>query len=154
MKLINQNKNVTLFIKEDLINKLKDISIKNYPNEAGGFLVGKYSIDFTTLYVTDFILPEKQIKSLFSFERSAKGVIQLFKNLYNQKKEYYIGEWHSHPNGNSMYSNTDLKAMITISESKTVHIENPILLILGISKEKLENFSVYLYDNKGLEKYE
>ncbi len=70
------------------------------------------------------------------------------------KKHYYIGEWHSHPNGSSMYSQTDLKAMIKIANCETVMIENPILLILSVTKNQLQDFSIYLYDNKELYLYE
>ena len=42
----------------------------------------------------------------------------------------YVGEWHSHPNGSTQYSSTDLAAMIDIE--KEVAIENPLLLIVSV----------------------
>lgn len=154
MEFENKNKKIFLSIEDELLNKLVNIAIENFPNEAGGFLIGHYSSDFKILYIKDFIIPKIQKKSLFSYERSANDLSKVFKDIYEQKEQYYIGEWHSHPNSNSMYSSIDLNAMISIVESNTVNIKNPILLILGIGKKELKDFSIYFYDNKGLYKYE
>lgn len=154
MTFENNNKKVSLVIEDKLLNKLSSIAIENFPNESGGLLVGNYSLDFRTLYIKGFITPNIQKKSLFYYRRSANNLIDSLIKLYEEKEQYYIGEWHSHPNGNSMYSSTDLKAMIAIAHSESVNIENPILLILGIKKEELNEFSIYVYNNKGLHKYE
>lgn len=154
MKLYNKHKKVNLIIPDILIDKLSLIAIQNYPNESGGFLVGYYSDDLMSLNITDFILPQEQNGSRFSFSRSIKGISKIFESLFDAKKHYYIGEWHSHPDGSSMYSQTDLNAMNQIANSSTVTITNPVLLILSISKTKLKNFTFYIYDNKGLYKYE
>lgn len=154
MTFENSNKKVSLVIEDKLLNKLSCIAIENFPNESGGLLVGNYSSDFRTLYIKDFITPKIQKKSFFYYRRSVSDLSGFLKKLYEEKSEYYIGEWHSHPNGNSMYSSTDLQAMISIAQSESVNIENPILLILGIKKAELEEFSIYVYNNKGLHKYE
>jgi len=154
MNLINQYKNVKLTIENSLLEKLEKLGINSYPNECGGFLVGYYSQDYKMLYITDFILPKKQNGSALLFERSIDGVKDIFYNLFSSKKHFYIGEWHTHPNGSSMYSHTDLNAMIKIANYSTVNITNPILLILSIDKSKMKDFSIYIYDKKGLYKYE
>ena len=56
---------------------------------------------------------------------------------------YYIGEWHSHPDGTTKYSSTDLRARIEIE--KEVNIGNPILLIVGIKHGTLHNHTFYYY---------
>jgi len=150
MKLINTYKNVSLMIEDSLLEKLTKVALQNYPNESGGFLVGYYSQDFMTLHITDFVLPQQQKSSSFLFERSIIGIKEVFNKLFVTKKYYYIGEWHTHPNGSSMYSQIDLKAMIEIATCETVNITNPILLIFSVSKNKLQDFSFYIYDNKGL----
>lgn len=154
MKLINTYKNVSLMINDSLLERLTQVALQNYPHESGGFLVGYYSQDFMTLHITDFILPQQQKSSSFLFERSIIGIKEIFNKLFVTKKYYYIGEWHTHPDGSSMYSHTDLKAMIEIATCKTVNITNPILLILSVNKNKLQDFSFYIYNHKGLYKYE
>ena len=154
MELFNKTKNVKLVLDDILIDKLSIIGKQHYPNECGGFLVGYYAEDLTTLNITDFILPQEFHSSSFIFKRSIVGIKEILNKIFQLKKHYYIGEWHTHPNGSSMYSRTDLTAMIEIANCDTVNITNPILLILGIRKDKMKDFSFYIYNNKGLYKYE
>lgn len=154
MKLYNKEKNVNLIINDDILERLVDIGLKNYPNECGGFLVGYYSEDFLTLTITDFVLPKKFDSSSFSFSRSIDGLKEILYKMFQLNKHFYIGEWHTHPNGNLNYSHTDLNAMIEIANCDTITITNPILLIVGINKKEMKEFSFYIYNNKGLYKYE
>ena len=154
MQLINKHKNLRLVVEEQLLFKLEEQGVKSYPKECGGFLVGYYSADYSTLHLTNFLLPEKQIRGCFYFERSVEMVEDIFYRLFKKKKQHYIGEWHTHPDAASMYSPTDQEAMVKIANCKTVHIDNPILLILSVGKEHLLDFSFYLYDKERLFKYD
>lgn len=154
MKIIKKHGNLELIIEDSLITKIADIGISHFPNEFGGFLIGEYSDDLKKLYVKDYILPKIYKGQPFLFERSIEGIEILFKKIFNTKKQYYLGEWHTHPNGSTHFSNTDLNAMIKTVECETVKIYNPILLILSISESKMNNYTFYFYDNKKLIKYE
>lgn len=154
MKLVKKYNNLELTIEEKLLNKIANIGIKHCPNEFGGFLVGRYSHDFKSLHIEDFILPIKYKGFPYLFERSVDGIISQFKNLFSQKKQYYIGEWHTHPNSSTQFSQTDLNAMIQTVECETVKIKNPILLILSVDSNKLNDFTFYYYNNKNLLPYE
>ena len=154
LKLINKHKNVELIISEELLANLEKYGVEHYPNEFGGFLMGYYSNNLKQLYVSDYILPKRYSGTPCLFERSIEGIKEIFEKIYNRKKQYYVGEWHTHLNGSSMYSQTDLNAMMQIANHDTVNIENPILLILSIGKNILKDFSIYLYDQKGLYGYE
>lgn len=154
MKLFNKHKNVNLILEDSLLERLGKLGINSYPNECGGFLVGYYAEDFSALHITDYILPQKYSSSTTLFERSIDGIKDIFHQLFQSKRHYYIGEWHTHPNGSSMYSQTDLNAMVQIAKCETVNITNPILLILAIKSNKVSDFSIYIYDNKGLYTYE
>jgi [CysO sulfur-carrier protein]-S-L-cysteine hydrolase len=154
LKLINKENKLKLIIEDDLLDHLGKLGVNHFPNEFGGFLVGYYADDFKTLFVTDCILPKKYKGSSFGFERSIDGLKKTFNRLFNQKKQYYVGEWHTHPNGSTMYSQTDLDAMINTVECKTVQITNPVLLILSVSKGKMIGYSFYYYEDKKLIPYE
>lgn len=154
MKFSNKHKQVDLLVDENLLDEIAKVGIDNYPNECGGFLVGKYSEDSMELYITGSILPIRQKASSLFFERSSEGMKETLNELYRQKQHYYIGEWHTHPNGSTMYSQPDLNAMIEIESCNTVNIENPILLILSVDRESSQDFTFYLYDNKRLFPYE
>ena len=154
MKLATQDTNLKLVIDSDLIDEIKDIGTKKYPNEFGGFLIGKYSDELSTLIITSFLLPNKYIGHPMSFERSTDGLHKLLKELFISKQEYYVGEWHTHTNGSTNYSSTDFNAMKAIAECETVNIHNPVLLILSIEKTGCDNFTLYCYNNEKLISYE
>ena len=152
MRIILKYKNLNLEYSEALIEKLTKIGNNSYPNEVGGFLIGKYSEDFKSLNITDFIMPKKYTSTPISFIRNIEGLLDLFKRFFS-KGQYYVGEWHTHPNGSSEYSSTDLRAMINCAECSTVSIENPVLLILGVSNNSLIEYTFYHLKNKALYKY-
>jgi len=154
LKFTNKYKNLKLVISKELISKMDKKGIEFHPNEIGGFLIGYYSSDLKTLLIDDFIIPKKYKSSSHLFERSVVGIANIFKKIFIEKKHYYIGEWHTHPNGLSMYSDTDLNAMKEIAQNGKVIIENPILLILSINKKGNNDFSFYLYVNEKLIKYD
>jgi len=154
IELKNKLKNVNLLVPEKLLQLLVEYGNNNYPNEIGGFLIGYYSNDLNTLHITDSLLPQKFNSLSRLFERSTFGIRNILLNLFNTKKQFYVGEWHTHPNGTTQFSNTDLNAMTEIQNHKTVHIKNPILLIISINKDKKADFTFYLYNNGELLRYE
>lgn len=146
---------VEVRIPKELLNKLVETGIKMYPKEYGGFLIGFYTDDLKKLHITETILPSEYRNSKYSFERSAEGIKGQLEKLYDlDPKQYYVGEWHTHPDNSTQFSATDLNAMIEIAECKTVGINNPILMILSIGKSKLNDLGFYVYSNKKLLKYE
>jgi len=146
---------VEVQIPSELLNEIVEVGIKMYPKEYGGFLIGYYSDNFKTLHITETILPNEYKNSKYSFERSTKGLKEELEKLYDlDPKQYYVGEWHTHPDSSTQFSMTDLNAMMEIAECKTVGINNPTLLILSINKSNLNDFGFYVYSNKKLLRYE
>lgn len=143
-----------LIFSEVLLNKIGCLGMKHHPNEFGGFLVGKYSEDFKKLHVDDFILPKKYRGHPYTFERSTIGLEEQLEKLFLEKNQYYIGEWHTHPDGSINYSQTDLIAMREIAQYGKVTILNPVLLILSISKSKINAYKFYIYKDKTLLAYD
>jgi len=62
--------------------------------------------------------------------RSTQGIITKLKGAW-KKQQYYLGEWHYHPNTSPKPSGLDLKTMLNLSKSKELHCPEPILLIIG-----------------------
>jgi proteasome lid subunit RPN8/RPN11 len=154
LKFVNKNNGLPLFIEEDLLIKLGQIGIKHFPNEFGGFLIGQYSDDLSAVIVKNYLLPRTYKGFPTSFVWYIDGLVTTFKNLFQEQKQYYIGEWHTHPNGSTAFSQTDLTAMIKTVECDTVNIKNPILLILSVNKTNVQDYTFYFYDNKRLIPYE
>jgi [CysO sulfur-carrier protein]-S-L-cysteine hydrolase len=154
LKYINKKNNTELIIIPELLEKIKDTGKEHYPNEFGGFLFGYYSDCFHKLHLEKVLLPKKYSGFPCLFERSINGIENLFNEIYFEQGLYYVGEWHTHPNGSSTYSNMDLQSMINIERCETVHIKNPILLILSVLEQKIRNYTFYLYSDGGLIEYE
>ncbi|WP_276499808.1 Mov34/MPN/PAD-1 family protein [Pontibacter litorisediminis] len=154
MRIVKRYNNLELIIEEELINRLATIGKKHFPNEFGGFLIGRYSESLEALFIEDFILPKKYKGYSSIFERSTDGVVEEFENAFLEKNQYYVGEWHTHPSSSTKYSQTDLMAMIQIAECQTVQIKNPVLLILSVTSQELNDYSFYYYDSKNLILYD
>jgi [CysO sulfur-carrier protein]-S-L-cysteine hydrolase len=152
--LINKEIKLSISIDGTLLKELTDIGKSQYPDEFGGFLIGNYSDDLKQLNITDTILPTKYKATKYQFERETDGINETLKNYYEQTpKTYYVGEWHTHPDNISIPSTTDISAINNILNYKGTSIQNPVLLIIGYNKQKVE-FGFYVaYKNK-LYKYE
>lgn len=150
MKYYLKSNDLYIEIKASLFNQIKLQAEGEYPNENGGMLAGRYSADRHTVYIEKVIVPVEKLTGRTSFIRNTKGLEKVWKQLVKEGLRY-VGEWHSHPNGSTQYSSTDLTAMIDIE--KEVAIENPILLIVGVRNDGLSAHTFYCYKNNKLLEY-
>jgi len=67
LKLYNKHRKVELVIDQELLDNIGKSGIVHFPNEFGGFLIGKYSDDYNTLFITDYILPKSYKGSRYLF---------------------------------------------------------------------------------------
>ncbi len=139
---------------DNLLFSLLEKGKFHYPNEYGGFLIGRYTNGNKHLVVLDTVLPESFKTSKYSFERSTKGIFEKLSAFYNEDpKKFYIGEWHTHPDNNSNPSLTDISAIKTIAKSENSFLANPVLLIIGYSKTAID-FGFYVWFQNKILKYE
>jgi [CysO sulfur-carrier protein]-S-L-cysteine hydrolase len=135
----------------DFLKKLYSTGMLHYPKEFGGLLIGKYSDDKKTCHIIDTILPEKYFSSKYTFERGREGLEKKLAEFFFQNPPLiYVGEWHTHPDSAAEPSRTDREAMKEITEHEKVNIQNPVLLIISVTKTKYEprfyvNFNNILY---------
>ena len=145
---------LSLEIAESLLNTLVEEGKAHYPNEFGGFLIGYYSDDHKHLFISDSVFPKSFTASKHSFERSTEGIEKKLSHFYKEVPgKFYVGEWHSHPDNSSIPSFTDISAMNAIIENQDAGISNPVLLIIGYSKTKVD-FGFYVCFKNKLYRYE
>lgn len=152
--MVKSNDKIGLDIEynDNLINELFEIALVHYPNEIGGYLLGKYSEDKKTAIIVKQITALKYSNSPVSFKHIVNEETKnLFFKLFEEEGIHYVGEWHTHPNSNSSYSQTDFNALNKIAKGD---IENPILLIIGFDKKGIIDYSFNVYFNKKIYKYE
>jgi integrative and conjugative element protein (TIGR02256 family) len=139
---------------DELLNSLLEKGKSHYPNEFGGFLVGYYADDNNHLHITDTILPKSFKASKYSFERSTKGIEKKLCNYFKETpKKFYVGEWHTHPENSPIPSSTDISAINAIINNQNACLANPVLLIIGYSKSKVD-FGFYVWFENKLYRYE
>lgn len=139
MKLENAEAGLKIDVSDKLIDAIFQSSLKEYPKEFGGFLIGYYEDDFKTLNITDTILPIVFKSTKTSFERQTIGVETEFEIFYKQNpSKYYVGEWHTHPDGTTYPSARDLNTINSILKYPQVVIKTPVFLIVGINKLRKE----------------
>jgi len=154
MKLTNNELGLNIIINEDLINEIHEKCLNHYPNEFGGLLIGFYSEDRKSVFITNSIITEEFKSTRTSFSRGSQGLREKLLLLFESRPcQYYIGEWHSHPDGIAYPSSTDLNAFIEITKHDEVFIDNPILLIIGVNKIKFE-YNFYIYNKQKFSKYD
>lgn len=154
MTFINKETGLELEISKSLLDEIRKYVLGHYPDEFGGFLLGKYSEDNKRVFIEDIILPEKYKGTPTKFYRLSLGVEDEFRKAYNNRGLHYVGEWHSHPDGSTFYSKDDFNAMKEIVSEETILIENPVLLILAITEKMVNEYQFYLFKENKLIKYE
>lgn len=119
---------------------------KSFPNETGGILIGLYKQDNTIAEVTKISGPPKDSKhGRYTFYRGTLGLIELLDEYWEKHQQYYLGEWHFHPNGKPVPSHQDILQMKQIANSKRYNCPEPILLIVGGHPKKQWTTSAYVF---------
>lgn len=153
MRFYDNINNLCLEIDKDVFTAIREQVSEHFPNETGGFLVGKYSNDSMKALVLQNLLPPKIASSPTSFQRETDGMEPIWNQLYKEGL-FYIGEWHSHPNGKPDYSTIDKKALTNIAMCDNVVIKRPVMLIIGITEKGCIQLKAYYYDNGNIIEYE
>jgi len=114
------------------------------PYETGGVLIGNYSLSQTIANILKITPPPKNSRhAKFSFHRGSRGLKKILDIAWEQG-QYYLGEWHYHPNASSRPSNIDRSQMLVLSQDKKLNCPEPILVIIGGYKGNW-NINVRLY---------
>ena len=143
----------SILVSETVLNQIEEITRSHYPNEFGGVFIG--SKNETDFIITDILIPDEYRNGRTIFIREPGNLNDRLKELHKKTagKIQYIGEWHSHPDGPTIPSTTDVKAMKDIAKDKNININKPLLMIAGISEISFSK-DFYIYDNKRLRQYE
>jgi integrative and conjugative element protein (TIGR02256 family) len=127
----SENNQYNFLLSKDCLNKILKYIKKAERHETGGILIGAYSEDHSMAMLKKITGPPSDSKHGFTwFERGLKGLQKLLNSLWGLG-EYYLGEWHFHPQAPPNPSLQDVSQMKAISKSKSYGCPEPILLIIG-----------------------
>jgi integrative and conjugative element protein (TIGR02256 family) len=125
-------------------NEMLALAVAKYPMETGGMLLG-YISDNGDAVVTRTIGPGPNAKhgrfrfipdnnyqqaTLGTYFRSTEG------------RETYLGDWHTHPNGDNALSTTDMRTLARIAKEPKSRIPNPFMVVLS-SDSATENWELF-----------
>lgn len=120
-----------VLIPDRLVENVRAIIKSSKGVETGGILVGHYAQDHSTAIVNHATRPPKDSKAGPTwFLRGIKG-LQALLQKYWERKEYYLGEWHYHPDASPNPSMQDIRQMYQIANAKNYQCPEPVMLIIG-----------------------
>ncbi|MDY7396979.1 ThiF family adenylyltransferase [Aureibaculum sp. 2210JD6-5] len=143
----------SIHISKNVLSDIEEITSAHYPREFGGVFIGfKSSVGFI---ITNILVPDEYKNGRTVFIRSPGTLNERLSEVHKitNGKIQYLGEWHSHPDGPTSPSKTDINAMKEIAKDKNITIDKPLLMIVEAGKLPFDK-DLYIYDNKSLRKYE
>lgn len=155
IEYVQRNLGFRLIVDSSLLDDIYSQAKKHYPNEFGGILIGNYSTCGKVATITETCVPTKYSNSRILFKRFVDNLNKRLSYLFKASngETIYVGEWHSHPNGASSYSSTDLNSMSEIAEDSNVQISSPLMIIVSMYKDSVKE-TVYIYHNEKIHTYE
>jgi len=142
----SRNKQYYIEINENIINEMILECEKATNYETGGILVGKYSDDLRCAKINSICkAPTDSKRGRTSFMRGVRGLIEALNKKWEESNEYYLGEWHFHPNFSSIPSKTDKIQMKNLARDRNLKCPEPILLVIGGNSISGWNISFNLF---------
>ena len=149
---INQ---ITLVVKEKVIQQIEEHAQISYPNEIGGIYIGYHSEEKPNyVYIFDILTPDIYANSPIFFQPEHNTLNQKLAEVEEKYKGqiYFVGEWHTHPEMSNQFSFTDFLSIRKVAKSRNVFIDNPILSITSIKKGTFDH-QFYIYGNNRMYKF-
>ncbi len=135
-KWINKKTALSLEISEDVWREVCSIADKAYPNEGGGVLIGSYDDSLKNARICRVFSSSKNTGARCTFTLEASEGNKFLRTIWEKLsgKQYYIGTWHSHPEGACLPSSLDDQTMFEVARNKKGGCARPILLIVAGNK--------------------
>lgn len=131
IRLHSADRRFGIHLPKHCLRSMLEWAARDYPKETGGVSLGKYTPSLELAVVTEVSgPPEDSKKARSGFWRGIVGLQTLIRRLWKDQ-QYYLGEWHVHPDGPPSPSTTDHDQMRAIAEDSSYQCPEPILLILG-----------------------
>lgn len=132
LKYLNNGGSFGVVITDKMVNDIFEKCKCSYPNETGGILIGQYSNELKLAHITIVTgAPRDSKMGKRWFHRGTSKLQRILDEAWDEQGDYYLGEWHYHPDGAPEPSFYDIKEMKKISNNKNYNCPEPILIIAG-----------------------
>ena len=126
-----------LIIEPETIVKILKQGLRDWPKETCGVIVGRYNDNLDHALVTDVIDTSGADKSSIRVIDHADKSTAILEKLWPH--HYYLGTWHTHPNGPAVTGGLDDRTMKQIAQGGGENCPQPILMILAHRYTDLDN---------------
>lgn len=126
-----------IWINEKLYQQIIKEAERHYPQETGGVLMG-YVAENNEIMITDIINSgPKGRHELCLFCPDYNYQEKRVASVYNKSRRVitYLGDWHTHPNGNSILSKKDKNVLYNIADFPQARLKCPVMIVLSGSKK-------------------
>lgn len=130
----------TLIITQDVLQALANYA-QYFPDqpEQGGVLIGHHPHTFQNINVTQWTTPQEGDRATqFHFHRSADPHMKLVHEAWEASEGAltYVGEWHTHPEEEPLFSRTDLMFWRKATQEFTYPGAGLVFIIVGTVKTR------------------
>lgn len=151
MYWIGKENNLHVSMPELVWNEMVQLCVSSYPDECGGILIGEYNKNLKQAKIKKIMASKNSTGGRMNFLREAKETNNFLKKLWHFAlgTKYFVGEWHSHPNGTGSPSSLDDDSMYQVAKTEKCSCRRPVLIILNGGPKIWNADSCWLYFSEG-----
>jgi len=119
-----------LFVHRRVVQRL--LAVERRPWEVGGWLLGWWADDRTSLFVTHATPPASR-GTPFGVTISGRGHRDFFDEAWDSSQGHvtFLGDWHTHPGGPPIPSKRDRAAAAALAQEPDFGTPEPLLAIVA-----------------------
>lgn len=144
-------KNLKISISASALELIEKESAHAKYTETGGVIAGDGSVESGKIHISHASLPGPRAKATrYSFQHDREFCQKFLDDLAAESngKIDYLGEWHKHFEVNPYPSGRDARTLFSIAENRDYHVDQPLLLIIGISNQR-NSLRIFVTENAG-----
>jgi integrative and conjugative element protein (TIGR02256 family) len=126
-------KNRIVWIPAYVLDEMSHCAMEKFPNETGGVFIGYWNMQLTEAVITNVTGPgPNAVHELSAFTPDSEFQESEIAEYYRRSDglHTYLGDWHTHPEGDLSLSPTDRRTLRRIGEHKDARLEIPLMGIL------------------------
>lgn len=140
---------ISVILEEKVCQKIEEIVQRKNSIETGGIIIGYYTVSLQKAIITELSDAPIDSKAGYNwFYRGIKGLKRMLADKWTKRGEYYLGEWHLHPNSSPNPSIIDIKQIKSNARNKEFNCPEPVLLIIGGNSLAVKISVTLLFEGK------
>jgi hypothetical protein len=132
MRFADDGGNLRVELRRTALAKMRRLAASALPNETGGIVIGSHDASHRIAVVSSVsAAPRDSASTPWSFRRGVRGLDVLLAQAWKHG-EFYLGEWHFHPQAIPEASPADAAQMGEFARTLAMRCPEPLLFIVGL----------------------